>query len=82
MGNSNLPEPLVKPEVNHAVNAIIEGIRKHNGIELVTLGPLTNIACAIRMAPDIVKNIKQCYVMGGAACCVGNVTASAEYSKS
>lgn len=34
-------------------------------IEVVTLGPLTNVALAIRMDPNFVKNVKKFYAMGG-----------------
>ena len=47
---------------------------------LVTLGPLTNIALAVRRDPGIVKNVSRCGVMGGNPCCQGNVTPAAEYN--
>lgn len=64
----------------HAVNAIIETARDTSDLEIVTLGPLTNLALAIRKAPHIVGKIKRCVVMGGAACTNGNVTPAAEYN--
>ncbi len=64
----------------HAVNAIIDIARDTPELEVVTLGPLTNLALAIGKAPDIVDEIKRCVVMGGAACTNGNVTPAAEYN--
>lgn len=64
----------------HAVNAIIDIARDTPDLEVVTLGPLTNLALAIGKAPDIVDEIKRCVVMGGAACTNGNVTPAAEYN--
>ena len=64
----------------HAVNAIIEIARATPKLEIVTLGPLTNLALAIGKAPDIADKIKRCVVMGGAACVNGNVTPAAEYN--
>ena len=64
----------------HAVNAIIEIVRTTPDLEIVTLGPLTNLALALRKAPDIATRIKRCVVMGGAACTNGNVTPAAEYN--
>ena len=64
----------------HAVNAIIDTARGTSDLEVVTLGPLTNLALAIRKAPDIAARIKRCVVMGGAACTNGNVTPAAEYN--
>lgn len=34
-------------------------------ISIVCLGPLTNIALAIKMYPEFVNNIKELYIMGG-----------------
>ena len=64
----------------HAVDAIIAAALRHPGLELITLGPLTNIAQAIQREPRIVANISRCVVMGGAPCCEGNVTPAAEFN--
>jgi len=64
----------------HAVDAIVETVRDTPDIVLVTLGPLTNIALALRKAPDIAGLISRCVIMGGAACTNGNVTPAAEYN--
>ncbi len=64
----------------HAVEAIIETVRSTPDIVIVTLGPLTNLALALRQAPDIVARVSRCIVMGGAACTNGNVTPAAEYN--
>jgi purine nucleosidase len=50
------------------------------GIEIVTLGPLTNVAMALLRDPKLVGSVKRCVVMGGAPCCAGNVTPAAEYN--
>src|SRR3954447_9532902 len=68
------------PERGHAVDAMIRIIRATPGIELVTLGPLTNLALALQCDPRIGENVSRCVVMGGAPCCEGNVTPSAEYN--
>ena len=64
----------------HAVDAIIECARSTPGLLIVTLGPLTNLALALRKAPDIIPLVSRCVVMGGAACTHGNVTPAAEYN--
>ena len=72
---------LVRPRrADDAVDVIIDTIERHPGIELVTLGPLTNIAQALARKPDIAGGVSRCVVMGGAPCCVGNVTPAAEYN--
>ena len=80
MGKMNYPPPVRKAETTHAVDAIIDLIRSNPGIEVVTLGPLTNLALAISQAPDIVHGVRRCIAMGGAPCTVGNVTPAAEYN--
>jgi len=64
----------------HAVDAIIETVLSNPGIELVTLGPLTNLALAMSREPRIINAIGRCVVMGGAPCCEGNVTPAAEFN--
>jgi len=68
------------PAPKHAVDALIDIIKANPGIILVTLGPMTNVALAVSKAPEIVKNVSRCVVMGGAANVVGNVTPAAEYN--
>jgi purine nucleosidase len=64
----------------HAVDAMIATVNANPGIEIITLGPLTNIALALKRDPGIVANIARCVVMGGAPCCEGNVTPAAEFN--
>jgi purine nucleosidase len=63
-----------------AVEAIVRILRANPGIELITLGPLTNLALALRQWPQLAANVSRCVVMGGAPCCEGNVTPAAEYN--
>lgn len=80
LGDRGYAEPQRSPEKEHAVDALIDTIREHPGVALVTLGPLTNIAAALSREPDIAANVGSCVVMGGAACTVGNITPAAEYN--
>ncbi len=81
MGDKHYPAPVQAAESMHAVQALIERFRAEPGeIELVTLGPLTNLACALAMEPELASWIKHTWVMGGAANTVGNVTPAAEYN--
>lgn len=58
--------PTMKPVDKHAALLLIEMARKYPGeLVLYTAGPLTNVALAIRLAPDIVDKIKAVYTMGG-----------------
>jgi purine nucleosidase len=69
-----------RAEPDHAVDALIRTVRDNPGIEIVTLGPLTNLAMALLREPKLAASVKRCVVMGGAPCCVGNVTPAAEYN--
>lgn len=81
MGGMNYPEPQRPPEPTLAVEAMIQAFRESPGeITLITLGPLTNLALALAMAPDLVGKIPLVYMMAGAACTVGNITPAAEYN--
>ncbi|WP_419915363.1 nucleoside hydrolase [Candidatus Poriferisodalis sp.] len=64
---------------NDAVGCIIETVRAHDDVWLVPVGPLTNIALAIRQAPDIVDQVAGISLMGGAVG-PGNVTPTAEFN--
>jgi len=80
LGEMNYPPPKRAAQSEHAVDALIRVIRENPGIVLVTLGPLTNVAMAVSKAPDIVKNVSRCVLMGGAANTIGNVTPAAEFN--
>ena len=80
LGGQGYPPPARTPEDEDGVTALIEHIRANPGVTLVTLGPLTNAAEALRLAPDIVGLVGRCVVMGGTANTVGNVTPAAEFN--
>ena len=81
MGNMNYPDAKLQLAEGHAVDRFIDAVRENPGkITLVTLGPLTNIALAVSLAPDIAEKIQMCYTMGGAAATLGNRTPAAEYN--
>jgi purine nucleosidase len=67
-------------ESRHAVDAIIETVQANPGIEIVTLGPLTNLALALAREPKLSASVARCIIMGGAPCCEGNVTPAAEFN--
>ena len=79
-GNQHYPPAELRPQGGHAVEAIVRTVRANPGIELVTLGPLTNVALALAADRSIAGDVKRCVVMGGNPCCEGNVTPAAEYN--
>ena len=77
---ANLPQPSRSVEESHAVDWLIDILRNAEApITVATLGPLTNIAMAIIMAPEIIDNISELVLMGGALS-LGNITPAAEFN--
>ncbi|MCY4384534.1 MAG: nucleoside hydrolase [Nitrospinae bacterium] len=57
-----------------------EAARRGSALTIITLGPLTNLALALRRAPGVFTRVKRIVVMGGAARMPGNVTPAAEFN--
>ncbi len=69
------------PNKGDAVEKIIELAHQYEGeLELVMLGPHTNIGLALKKDPSIAKKIKHCYIMGGIGRGMGNITPYAEFN--
>ena len=65
----------------HAALAILRLSHAHAGrLLLVALGPLTNIALALKLDPTLPQRIARCVVMGGAVTAHGNITPAAEFN--
>ena len=62
-----------------AVDWIIDTVRAEPAVWLVATGPLTNVADALRRAPDLVDHLAGISWMGGSAR-HGNTTAAAEFN--
>jgi purine nucleosidase len=55
----------LKPQQDHAARFIIEAVRKNPGqVTIYAGGPLTNLALAIALAPDIVPLVPEVVIMG------------------
>jgi purine nucleosidase len=81
LGYAKLPAPRSKPINQHGVDFLIEQIMKSPGeITLLAIGPLTNVALAIRQEPRLVQSLKEMIIMGGALRYEGNTTALAEFN--
>ena len=77
-----LPEPTMPLAPGHAVDFIIETLRREpaGSVTLCPLGPLTNIATAFLKAPDIVPRVAEIVLMGGGYFEGGNITPAAEFN--
>ncbi|MCC6613297.1 MAG: nucleoside hydrolase [Anaerolineae bacterium] len=72
-GITNRPAPIQGIEDEHAVSALIRLANEYPGeLTLLTLGPMTNIALALRIDPSLPSKIKQLVWMGGTIRAQGN----------
>lgn len=80
LGDAGLTsEPESEAAHTRAAQFIVEAIMARPGeITLVPIGPLTNIAMALKLEPRIVKAARRVVLMGGAAFVPGNVSPVAE----
>lgn len=79
-GDYILPDLGKKEEEMHAVDFIIEMAKKYpNELEIVAIGPLTNLGMAIKKDPEAMKNVKVLWTMGGGVE-FGNRTPYAEFN--
>jgi purine nucleosidase len=77
-----LPEPTLALDPRHGADFIVQTLREREAgtVTLCPLGPLTNIALALRRAPDIAPRIRRIVLMGGGFFEGGNVTPAAEFN--
>ncbi|XP_038159695.1 inosine-uridine preferring nucleoside hydrolase [Cyprinodon tularosa] len=69
----------IQPE--HAVNALIRLVSEHEKqVSLVALGPLTNLALAVKLDPCFSQKLRDLFIMGGNMEGKGNVTLCAEFN--
>ena len=82
MGDIGLPLVGRKPAEGWGPQVIIDTIRANPGeITLVAIGPLTNVAIALLMAPDIAETVERVVIMGGTGeTGPGNVSPTAEFN--
>lgn len=74
-----------KAENESAVSFIVRTVMAHPGeVTIVAIGPLTNIAQAIRAEPEFAASVRQLVIMGGAIALLpdgaGNITPNAEFN--
>jgi purine nucleosidase len=68
-------------EAEHAALALVRHAREQEGrLVVVALGPLTNLALAVRLDPALPSRIARLVIMGGAVTGQGNTTVPAEFN--
>ncbi|WP_147652586.1 nucleoside hydrolase [Vulcaniibacterium gelatinicum] len=80
-GDTGYAPPARQAEAEHAALAILRLSHAHAGrLVLVALGPLTNLALALRLDPALPQRVARLVVMGGAVTAHGNMTPAAEFN--
>lgn len=81
LDGAELAEPGFPPAPGHAVDAIIDLVmaRPAGTVTLCPIGPLTNVAMALRKEPRLAGHLRQIALMGGSIE-LGNVTPAAEFN--
>lgn len=82
LGGVSVPDPATELSAVHGVNALIDHLSaaRNQPLALVMTGPMTNLAIALTMAPDIRSGIKEIILMGGGSKVGGNITPYAEFN--
>lgn len=81
MGDAGLVHPMTAPQSENAVDFIIKTVAKYPGeVEILAIGPVTNLAIVAALSPDAMKNIKRVWSMGTSGFGPGNATPVAEFN--
>lgn len=62
------------------MNAIIRSAKENPGLNIICIAPLTNLAMALRMEPDLANLIGSLTILGGSYKGQGNITLQTEYN--
>ncbi len=78
----DLAPPTMPLQPGHAVDFIVETLTAAptGTVTLVAIGPLTNVALAVRKAPEAIRRARQVVLMGGGYFAQGNITPAAEFN--
>ncbi len=79
VGDVELPHTDRKPETESAADMLVRLAHEHPGeLDVIAIGPLTNLAIALKQDPSIAELVHEVYIMGGAALVPGNLSAVGE----
>lgn len=80
LAGSKLPAPTMPVTDGHAATEISRIARAEGKLHICATGPMTNLALALLLDPDLPDFISGINIMGGAAFCPGNTTPLAEFN--
>lgn len=80
-GGHDWPRPRQRAEETHAVTALLTLADRYRGaLDLVCIGPLTNVAAALILDRGLPAKIRTLFLMGGSKHWRGNITPAAEFN--
>lgn len=81
LGDAGIPVSKRQPESKHAAQALVDMANEHpKEINLIAIGPLTNLAVAHLLDPDLPTKFASLTIMGGAIYAKGNINITSEFN--
>ena len=77
---ASIPEPASADGIGYLVETFRAAAKAGEKVDILMIGPLTNLALALRIAPDIIDGIGQLTIMGATVYGRGNTTPAAEFN--
>lgn len=75
VGDVELPHTDRRPEAESAADMLVRLAHQHPGeLDVIAIGPLTNLAIALKQDPSIAELVREVIIMGGAALVPGNLS--------
>ncbi len=79
LGDTGLGQPAGHPSTEAAAAQLVRLANENPGeLTVLATGPLTNLALALLLEPELPRLVRSVVVMGGAVCCPGNATPQSE----
>lgn len=81
LGDAGIPVSKRQPQKKHAAQALVDLANESPGeIDLIAIGPLTNLAVAHQLDPDMPAKFASLTIMGGAIFAKGNINITSEFN--
>jgi inosine-uridine nucleoside N-ribohydrolase len=80
-GTPRYPKLTIDASTENAIDVILKAAQEYgNNLNIIALGPLTNLATALQKDAVTMRKIGRIIIMGGAVTVPGNITAAAEFN--